>query len=155
MRYDKCFISMKRAILIWFLATTCNFSFAQVTVNQSQQTICAGASTALLANDAVSYFWSPAAGLNTTMGNTVTANPNATTVYTVTGFDSNGNSSTATVEVVVNANPIINLDFVQASSCNYINGLYVNPIYTDIKVDTNIVYGNNLLLTGVAAARLL
>ncbi len=140
---------MKKAILIWFLASTFSFSIAQVIVNQPLQTICVGTSTDLSASNATSYFWSPATGLNTTIGNTVIASPITNTIYTVTGFDSNGNSSTAIVTVVVNENPVVNLDVVQASSCNYINGLYVNPIYTDVKVDTNIVYGNNLKINGL------
>jgi hypothetical protein len=39
---------------------------------------------------AYSYTWSPATGLNTTTGATVTASPNTTTTYTVTGSDGGG-----------------------------------------------------------------
>lgn len=57
----------------------------------------------LTASGAVDYTWSPAAGLNTTNGNTVIATPAANTTYTVIGVDANGCSNTATV--TVNASP--------------------------------------------------
>jgi gliding motility-associated-like protein len=44
-------------------------------------TICAGSSTVLSTSGADSYVWTPATGLNTTTGPTVTANPAVTTVY--------------------------------------------------------------------------
>ena len=56
---------------------------ASVTVNS--QTICSGSSTTLTANGATTYSWSPAIGLSATTGSMVTANPGATTIYTVTG----------------------------------------------------------------------
>lgn len=50
------------------------------------------------------YSWSPAAGLNTTTGATVTANPTVNTVYTVTGtLTATGCTNTATA--TVNATP--------------------------------------------------
>ncbi len=139
---------MKKAILIFVLALSVKCTFAQVTVNQSQISICAGSSTLLAASEADSYFWSPSAGLNTSIGSSVTASPQVSTTYTVTGFDLNGNSSEASVVVVVNLNPVINLNIVQPSACNYINGLYINPIYQDIKVSTDIVYGQNYYFNG-------
>ena len=48
--------------------------------------ICAGVSTATLTTGgANTYTWSPAAGLNTTSGTSVIANPTITTTYTVSG----------------------------------------------------------------------
>ncbi|MEI7801351.1 MAG: carboxylesterase family protein, partial [Bacteroidota bacterium] len=139
---------MKRAILILGFTQVFNFSFGQVSVNQSHFTICSGSSATIIASGADSYFWNPSTGLNSTFGNSVTATPNSNIIYTVTGFDASGNSSEATVDFVVNENPVVNIDFVQPSSCNYINGLYENPIYQDIKIDSNIVYANNNLLNG-------
>lgn len=66
---------------------------------------CAGGSTPLTASGATNYVWSPAAGLNTTTGSTVTANPTVTTTYTVTGT-SGGCTSTATVTVSVYTIPV-------------------------------------------------
>ena len=54
--------------------------------------------------NSTAYTWSPAAGLNTTTGATVTANPQLNTTYTVTGtITATGCSKTATT--VVNATP--------------------------------------------------
>ncbi len=54
------------------------------------------------ASGAVNYNWTPAAGLSTTIGATITANPLATTTYSVTGLASNGCSSLP-VGVLVNS----------------------------------------------------
>ena len=51
-------------------------------------TICRGRSTVLTASGAASYVWSPATGLNTTTGSTVTATPDSTTTYMAVGSDS-------------------------------------------------------------------
>jgi hypothetical protein len=72
------------------------------TVTPSSATICGGNSATLTANGADSYAWAPPTGLNTTTGPLVTANPTATTTYTVTGTF-NGCSSTQVVTVTVDA----------------------------------------------------
>ena len=52
----------------------------------STTVICNGfSSSAITAGGANTYTWSPAAGLNTTTGNSVIATPTITTIYTVTG----------------------------------------------------------------------
>ncbi len=54
----------------------------------------------LTASGANSYSWSPAAGLSSTTGATVTANPIANTIYTVTGTNTTtGCANTAQVDV--------------------------------------------------------
>ena len=75
--------------------------------------ICPGATVTLTASgNATTYSWTPATGLSTTIGTTVTASPSVTTVYTVTGTSSyikNGitllstgkTSSTVTVNAVI------------------------------------------------------
>lgn len=74
-----------------------------VTVTNSTPTICSGiTATTLTASGAGTYTWSPAAGLSSTTGNTVIANPAVTTTYTVTGSTGAGcNSNTATATVTV------------------------------------------------------
>ena len=76
-----------------------------VTVNSA--TICVGATTTLTANGASTYSWAPSMGLGTT--NTVTANPTATTVYTVTGT-TGVCSGTATSTVIVNSLPNVGIN---------------------------------------------
>ncbi len=63
--------------------------------------ICLGDSTVLTASGANTYSWSPATGLNTTIGPVVTAIPPSTTTYTITGTSTAGCTSTTTVQVIV------------------------------------------------------
>lgn len=58
----------------------------------------------ITASGAATYSWTPGTGLNTTTGATVTANPSANTVYTVTGTGTNG-CAAVPVSVTVNAAP--------------------------------------------------
>jgi hypothetical protein len=73
-----------------------------ITVSPSSTSICLGNPTTLTAGGAVSYSWSPMAGLSSSTGTSVTANPSTNTTYTVTGTDANGctNSASATVTVI-------------------------------------------------------
>lgn len=59
----------------------------------------------LTANGAVTYSWSPANGLNTTTGASVEASPGNNTVYTVTGTDAIGCTSSANLTVNVSNPP--------------------------------------------------
>lgn len=77
-----------------------------VTVNPVLITICSGGSVAITAAGATNYTWSPATGLNTTSGNSVTASPNITTTYLVNGALANGCSADASVTVNVINNPV-------------------------------------------------
>lgn len=74
-----------------------------VTVNPTTGLICnpGGTPVALTAGGASTYAWSPATGLSATTGASVTANPTATTTYTVTGTDGNGCVNTATSTITV------------------------------------------------------
>ena len=53
----------------------------------------------LTASGGLSYNWSPSEGLNNITEETVLANPNISTLYTVTGTSENGCSGTASVQV--------------------------------------------------------
>ncbi len=64
-------------------------------------TVCKGSSTTLSAGGAVSYRWSPSAGLNTDTGSTVIATPNTTTTYKVTGTGANGCTDSANITITV------------------------------------------------------
>jgi hypothetical protein len=72
-------------------------------------TICQGQSTVLSASGAQNYSWSPNFMLNTATGSVVTANPIKTKIYTVTGTDIYGCTSTATSTVFVAPNPKVEL----------------------------------------------
>jgi hypothetical protein len=69
-------------------------------------TLCRGNSTVVTASGALTYSWTPTTGLGgISTGDSVTASPVVTTVYTVTGTDSSGCRSTDTVTVFINARP--------------------------------------------------
>jgi gliding motility-associated-like protein len=76
------------------------------TITVPPKTICAGLSTTLTASGASTYSWAPGTGLSATTGTTVTANPAATTTYTVTGTSATGCINTTTVVVTVNPIPV-------------------------------------------------
>lgn len=78
--------------------------------------ICDGQSTTLTAGGATSYTWSPSTGLSATSGATVTANPIATTTYTVTGTNA-GCTATGAVTVTVNPMPQISVSPASATVC--------------------------------------
>lgn len=85
-------------------AVTVN-SIPTLTVNSA--TICNGNSAVLTVAGANTYTWSPATGLSSTTGASVTANPTVTTTYTVTGASAAGCTATATSTVTVNPTPLI------------------------------------------------
>ncbi|MBC7554921.1 MAG: gliding motility-associated C-terminal domain-containing protein [Taibaiella sp.] len=80
-----------------------------VTGNPSAPAYCTGGDTVLIAGGAVNYTWAPGTALSTTTGTTVTANPSATTTYTITGTDANGCANTAAITVTVNPLPTITI----------------------------------------------
>ena len=82
-------------------------SIPVLTVNSSS--VCFGSSTTLTASGAFSYSWSPALGLNSTSLTMVTANPGASTIYTVTGTAATCTSS-ITSTVTVNPLPTITVN---------------------------------------------
>lgn len=88
--------------------TYCNLAFGTLDTNCQALTpppICPGASDTLTASGALTYSWSPAAGLNTTSGAVVVAAPSVTTTYYVTGYDAGGCSDTDSITIAVNPPP--------------------------------------------------
>lgn len=92
-----------------------NTDNVQVTVNNlpnvsagADASICPGIGTGLAASGATSYSWTPAAGLSNAAIAGPTANPSATTTYTVTGTDANGCVDTDQVIVTVFPQPSVN-----------------------------------------------
>jgi len=73
-----------------------------LSIVSSPSIICSGNLSTLSASGANTYTWSPAATLNSSNGSNVNANPNITTVYSVSGTNAFGclSSTTATLSVV-------------------------------------------------------
>jgi gliding motility-associated-like protein len=95
-----------------------------ITANAASPAICLNSSTNITANGAGAgggYVWSPATGLSSTTGATVTASPAVNTTYTVSGTDANGCSNTAIVTITVNPLPVISAGNVQQAVCNGIS----------------------------------
>jgi Secretion system C-terminal sorting domain len=86
----------------------------QVTVSAPSVTICAGSSAALVANNAAAYVWMPG---NFTSASVIVT-PSVTTTYTVTGYSADGCTSTATVTVFVNPNPVITATANDTAVCS-------------------------------------
>ncbi|HEY0030345.1 MAG TPA: gliding motility-associated C-terminal domain-containing protein [Bacteroidia bacterium] len=101
-----------------------NTALITVTVNSlppvdagSTASICSGTTTTLGASGASSYVWSPAGTLSSATMANPTSSTTASTVYTVTGTDLNGCSSSDTVSVIVLSLPLANAG-TAAAICN-------------------------------------
>ena len=91
---------------------TANVTPAPTLTTSGNVAICNETSTVLTVSSTndpnYSYTWSPATGLSSTTGSSVTANPTTTTTYTVTANDgTSGCIATATILVTVNQTPTI------------------------------------------------
>jgi gliding motility-associated-like protein len=92
------------------MATITVDSLPRIIVNSDS--ICSGQQTATLtASGANTYAWSPPIGLSASTGNIVTASPQATQNYTVTGTSVNGCINKAFTVVVVYPIPIPDFDY--------------------------------------------
>ncbi len=100
-------LSAAQVNTVW--VNICN-TISTCTVTASpNSTVCAGATATLTAGGAVTYTWSPATGLSSVNGASVAASPTASTVYTVTGTDGSGCTSSATVQVTVGSGPVLSV----------------------------------------------
>jgi gliding motility-associated-like protein len=97
--------------------TTLAASPVTLTLSVNNATICSGSSATLTATgNAASYSWSPAGSFSSSTGSSVTASPNATSVYTLTG--TTGACSVAVeFTVVVIATPVISISSSTTTIC--------------------------------------
>jgi hypothetical protein len=87
-----------------------------ITINAESNNICRGESTVITASGANTYNWFPIAGLNTNSGSTVTATPNQSTTYSVSGAIGSC-SSQSTITINVTPFPVIQLNIPQPAIC--------------------------------------
>ena len=113
-----------------------------VSVNPNNPSICYGESVTLNANGQSSatgessYRWNPVNGLDVTTGATVTANPTATTTYTVTFTDGNGCEASASTIVTVNPQATLTADNLDQEVCvgGSITNIIVNYTNSTIQI---------------------
>ena len=79
-------------------------------LSAASQTICSGGSATLSASGATNYTWSPATGLSSASGSTVSANPANTTVYTIQGANGACAASPLTLTLTVIPNPVVTVN---------------------------------------------
>ncbi len=85
-----------------------------------QPNICSGSQTTLFANGAANYLWTPSNSLSSAIGSTVTANPQATQIYTVVG--TNGvipNTCSSTHTILLSVIPVATVSIVAPDSICY------------------------------------
>ena len=86
------------------------------------RTTCSGLPNMLVATGAANYSWSPSSNLSATIGDSVTATHNVSTVspfiYSVTGTDSHGCVNTATVTYTVNPQPVVTTTPAASTICS-------------------------------------
>jgi gliding motility-associated-like protein len=88
-----------------------------VVIASADTGICPNTSAQLQVSGAQFYSWTPSTGLNSTTGNLVTANPNTTSSYIVTGTDANGCQNKDTINVTVYPQVSINAIAAPDSIC--------------------------------------
>jgi len=96
---------------------TINVNTITVTASAATLNICAGSSTLLTATGATNYSWTPTPPLTSPNTDTTTADPAATTTFSVMGT-SGGCKDSATVTLTVNTLPVITASSSDTSICS-------------------------------------
>jgi len=102
-------------------------------ITPSSASFCNGGSTNLIVSGADNYSWSPAIGLSNTNGDTVTASPEVTTTYIVTG-NYYGCIKDTSVTITVYPNPVIVFEASDTAGCK--------PLCVDFLNESSIASGN-------------
>lgn len=84
-----------------------------VNINPPSATVCIGNSTTFFGSGATNYTWMPGS-INTS---SIAVSPTATTIYTLTGSNASGCSSTRTTQVVVNPLPTVTISSNPLTIC--------------------------------------
>lgn len=92
---------------------TSNFSIIPnptVSIAVTSTSVCDGNSFTFNASGASNYVWSPTTGLNSIIGNAVTANPSSTTIYSVIGSSLGCNSATQNATLIILPIPTLSVN---------------------------------------------
>ena len=124
-----------------------------VNVAPLNSTICAGSSIKLTATGATTYNWSPSSSLNNSNSAVVSASPDTSTTYIVTGTDINGCKNTATAIVTVQVFPTINAGNDSTVCTNtttvQLNGSPVGGNWSGLNITTNGIFNPQAAGIGV------
>lgn len=100
-----------------YITITPNNEGIELVVNPESPEICVGDSVEITVSGAVNYNWSPAIGLDTTVGETVMASPPTTQTYLITADDGADCSDTISVTVEVLPEPVVSINPSNAEIC--------------------------------------
>ncbi len=113
-----------------------------LTITPATLTLPKGAYAVLTASGATTYTWTPTTALGSTNTASVTANPSATTTYTVTGVD--GNICSNTLSVTVTVDDVKNPDF----GVTNVNVALPGNVSTNDNTQAGTTYGTPIPVTG-------
>ena len=82
-----------------------------INVASNQNSFCQGQTSILTATGAITYEWFPSFGLNATSGAVVITSPASTTTYTIVGTNSNGCTSSQTIDITIFQLPMAAVGF--------------------------------------------
>lgn len=88
-----------------------------LSVNPDTSAICLGDSVYIQVNGALSYNWSPAAGLSTSTASSLFAAPSSTTTYTIIGSTAQGCLDTVSSYVQIHSKPNLSLTPINSHMC--------------------------------------
>ena len=104
-----CSITKEQTILVGLMP--------RISVGTNQAEICEGEQVEFRARGGVRYEWTPEVGLNNNKGPLVIANPKVSSRYTVTGWNEDGCSDTASVGILVSPKPPLEILVSNPSIC--------------------------------------
>jgi len=105
---------------------TVTVHFPIMNVAAYDDTLCNGEQTVIATNGAVSYAWTPSAGLNSTNAPTVIANPSVNMTYTLIAADVYQCPDTLEFPITVHPQPIANFIYDSSGGCDSLRVQFLN-----------------------------
>ncbi len=114
-----------------------------ISASATPSIMCSGESSTLTANGATNYTWTPSTSLSNNNTNTVVANPNTTTIYTVTG--SNGTCASSN-SITLTVNTCTGLQNINAGSGI---SIYPNPSKGVFNISSSSTFMNVTIINAL------